>query len=270
MSNREFGDADFIDASRQLVCVRPDTYENEVNQKIVRRLLGGTLQNTAFCILSPDGTKELSQTGRGLTRDVRGAAGLDLFALQYSPKGDLADAFTPDFDSFRMALNIASADSRLLVVVVADQQKQAEVEKRMRLVAWNDDIVGRFHFDFVADGSKLTKPLSLSDSAAVEGIYFVRPGEFGVDGQVMQRLPLDSDTDKVIASLKQSNEQYAKTTKTKTYSQHVAAGRNEGYFFEMPMVMGEDRDGDGTPDSTRRIESAKAKAKRSGKFFPGK
>ena len=61
MSNRAFGDADFIDASRQFVCVRPDTYENEENQRLVRSMLNGNLENTAFCILSPDG-KPVSYT----------------------------------------------------------------------------------------------------------------------------------------------------------------------------------------------------------------
>ena len=271
MSNRAFGDADFIDASRQFVCVRPDTYENEENQRLVRSMLNGNLENTAFCILSPDGKQQLSQTGRGLTRDVRNARGLDLFALQYRPQGETTDALTPDFDHFRMALNIASADTRLLVVVVAEETKQADIEKQMRQVAWHDDIVGRFHYDFVTDAGELVKPLSLKDGEATEAIYFVRPGEFGVDGTVVQQLPLDSTPEQIISKLKSANESFAKTAKQKKYGSHVEVGKSEGYFFEMQMPFGEDRDGDGKSDSSqRRYDRAKEKAAQAGKYFPAK
>lgn len=269
MSNRAFGDTDFIDASRQFVCVRPDSYEDAETQQKIRELLGGTMQNTAFCLFAPDGNKQLSRSGRGLTSDVRGAQGLDIFALQYPTKGDPSEAITPDFNSFRMSLNVASADTRVLVVVVAPKEQMDKAEKSMRAVAWHDDIVGRFHFDFETDASQLTKPLSL-DSVAQPGIYVISPGTFGVDGKVISQLPLDSSDQERVAALKNANEQFAKTAERKVYASHVSAGHSAGYFFDMAMPMGEDRDGDGEPDSSssRRYDSAKRRSLNSGKYFP--
>ena len=225
------------------------------------------MQNTAFCIFSPDGKERLSQSGRGLTRDVRGAEGLDLMALQFRRKGELSDAIVPDFASFRMALNIAAADSRVLVLVAAPNSRIAESEKRLRSVAWHDDIVGRFHFDFEHDFSSFAKPLGIAGEVK-PGVYLIRPDPFGVKGEVMQRLSLDVTNEKLTAAMKAANTLYAKTTERKTYQQHVAKGQREGYFFEMPMPFGEDRNGDGAPDSSRRYDSAKQRSKRSGNYFP--
>ena len=269
MSNRVFGDANFVEATRQFVCVRPDTYESKDNQAKIRILLGGRMENTAFCLLSPDGQERLSGTGRGVTRDVGGAQGLDRVALQYRSKGNSKDAYVPDFNSVRMAMNIASADSRVLVMIVAPDEKIGEVEKKMRTVAWDDQIIGRFHFDLETDSAQLAKPLSAEPSKVASGVYVIRPGEFGVNGTVMSRLELDTPNDQIITQLVKANAEYAKTTPRKTYQAHVNKGHREGYYFEMQMPFGEDRDGDGSIDgsSARRYEGAKSRAQQTGNYF---
>ncbi|NNE01370.1 MAG: hypothetical protein HKN47_28990 [Pirellulaceae bacterium] len=270
MSNRVFGDKEIIEASRQFVCVRPDSYESEANQELVRALLRGTMQNTAFCLLSPDGNERLSRSGRSFGDDIGGASGLDRVALQFRSKGDPLDALTPDFHSFRMALNISAADSRVLVLISAPADQIGDAEKRMRSVAWNDDIVGRFHYDFESNAAKFIKPLGLRNTKSDSGIYLVDPDRFGVSGQVVQRLPIDVDNEKLIAAMKTANSQYAKVTERKIYSQHVAEGHRSGYFFEMAMPYGEDRNGDGVPDpdSARKFDSAKSQSLRTGNYYP--
>ena len=265
-----FGDAQIIEASRQFVCVRPETYESEENQQMIRSLLGGKMENTAFCLLSPDGTKRLSSTGRGFTRDVSGARDLDRVALQFQPTGRVADSLTPDFNSFRIALNTAAADSRVLVLVSAPKSKIAAAEKRMRQVAWDDDIVGRFHFDVESNVKQIRRPLGLSDRDNAYGILVIHPGTFGVNGKVVTQLPLNAKPAVIIAAMKSANDQYAKNTKRKTYTEHVAEGKSSGYYFEMKMEYGEDHDGDGTPDgnSTRRYTAAKERSFQTGNYFP--
>jgi hypothetical protein len=59
-----FSQKEFIDASRNFVCVRLESYESKEHQDMVRSFLDGRFENTAFCILAPDGKERLSGTGR--------------------------------------------------------------------------------------------------------------------------------------------------------------------------------------------------------------
>ena len=54
-----------IEASREFVCVRIESYESEATKKIVRSHLNGRFENTAFCVLAPDGETRLTRSGRG-------------------------------------------------------------------------------------------------------------------------------------------------------------------------------------------------------------
>jgi hypothetical protein len=88
---------------------------------------------TAFCLLAPDGKKRLSGTGRspsmGLrtggrrgNRDAQGEAVIKEMARiadNYPGNGDADEPVVQDFHSFRQALNVASADQRLLLFVAA-------------------------------------------------------------------------------------------------------------------------------------------------------
>ena len=56
-----------IAASRQFVCVRLTTYEDEIEAKFSKDLFAtrsGEVENTTFALLAPDGKTRLSRTGR--------------------------------------------------------------------------------------------------------------------------------------------------------------------------------------------------------------
>ena len=97
-----------IEASRNFVCVRIDSYESEENQKIVRSHLGGRFENTAFCVLAPDGEERLTRSGRGPHQVSRDFAAIAEIAGRYRAKGKVEDSRVPDFNSFPLALNVAS------------------------------------------------------------------------------------------------------------------------------------------------------------------
>lgn len=170
---------------------------------------------------------------------------MNQFALRYPAKADVKDALVQDFNSFRQALNVASADQRVLVLVNAPAEKEAQLRESFKAVANDHDIVGRFHFDF--DGSADWKK-AISETNDQPGIVVINPGEFGLKGKVMQQLPLDAKPAEIIAALKAANETYASTTKKKVYSEHVAKGSRAGVYFEGAVPYGEDRDGDGKID----------------------
>ncbi len=241
-----FSDPKVIAITRQFVCIRIESYESEENQKIVRSHLGGRFENTAFCILAPDGEKRLTRSGRSPHQVSRNFEDFTTFAEDYSPRGKLLDSRVPDFNSFALALNVSSADQQVLVVIAGPEGDIAEAGKRMRAIAWSDEMIGRFQYDFETDLRILEKPLA--QKKAKPGIYVIKPDTFGLDGEVMAVLPLESKLPDIKSAMVQGNKQFARTTKKKVYSTHVADGRKEGKRIQMAMPFGEDRDADGKVD----------------------
>ena len=76
----------------------------------------------------------------------------------------------------------------------------------------------------------------------------MRPGEFGLEGEIVKSLPLNASNETLLQEMVSANRDYAKRTKKKVYSSHVVEGRKQGKRIEMAMPFGEDRDGDGKVD----------------------
>ncbi|MDP7204555.1 MAG: thioredoxin family protein, partial [Pirellulaceae bacterium] len=82
--------SDVAKASRSFICIRLLTYENQEEYKFMEGILGvraGTLPNTVFCILAPDGKTKLTRSGRGPFQAFSNASvmasGLDRIAARY-------------------------------------------------------------------------------------------------------------------------------------------------------------------------------------------
>lgn len=236
-----------IEASRAFVCVRIDSYESEENQQIVRSHLGGRFENTAFCVLAPDGEQRLTRSGRGPHQVSRDFDGIAAIARRFRPEGDPADSRVPDFGSFALALNVAAADQRLLVLIAGGGRQVAAAEKRLRAVAWSEEAIGRFHYDHETDAANWSKVVS-GRGAGEPGVHIIRPDPFGLEGEIVESLPFAADRDRVGEALARANRAYAETTERKVYSDHVRTGRRDGKRIEMAMEFGEDRDGDGVID----------------------
>ena len=166
-------------------------------------------------------------------------------AAKYPDKQDGRQAIVQDFRSVRQALNVASADQRVLVVVSGPADQTNKLRTSLQSVTNDERIVGRFHFDFdsTTDWHKQIKGLKAEPSIVV-----IRPGEFGMDGTVMSQLPLDANNSEVVNTLLTANSEFAKTTKKKVYSSHVSKGTKLGIYFDSVVPYGEDRDGDGKID----------------------
>lgn len=170
---------------------------------------------------------------------------LDRYALMYPAKSDSSQAIVQDFHSFRQALNVASADQRVLVAIHAPAAEEQQLRESLRAVTNDPAVVGRFHFDFEqGDQWKST----IEGSSDEHGILLINPGEFGLTGKLMKRLPLDASTEEILSALQQANDEYATSTEKKVYSEHVSKGRRAGVYFEGAVPYGEDRDGDGEID----------------------
>lgn len=230
------------------MCIRIDSFESEEAQKIVRSYLNGRFANTAFCLLAPDGKERLSRSHRGpnhvLGPDL--AAGFDRISKKYPSKAPAKKAAVPDFPNFRLGLNVASADQRLLVLVTGNEKQLKVARKSLPAVSNDADIIGRFQYDFESDSKTWKK--SLTGNLSSSSIKIILPDEFGQKGRVMASLPLNSSTEAVKAALLKANKEFAEKTDKKNYRQHVQKGRRQGIEWTMPMEFGEDRDGDGVID----------------------
>ena len=69
-------------------------------------------------------------------------------AAKYPDKKDGSQAIVQDFHSVRQALNVASADQRVLVVVSGPADQTRQLRTSLQSVTNDERIVGRFHFDF--------------------------------------------------------------------------------------------------------------------------
>ena len=170
---------------------------------------------------------------------------LSTVAALYPPKADLHEAIVPDFHSLRQALNVASADQRVLVVIHGAEQTTQPLRESLKLVANDDRTIGRFHFDFESSSKSLQ---DIEGLVGDSGIALVRSGEFGLTGESMRQLPLNATPEEILQAMLMANEEFIKTTQKKSYLEHVSKGRKLGVFFEGAVPYGEDRDGDGEVD----------------------
>lgn len=166
-------------------------------------------------------------------------------AARYPERKNGSRAIVPDFHSVRQALNVASADQRVLVVIAGSDEKTGSLRTSLRSVSNDERIVGRFHFDFDSSDEWHTLIHGLKTGS---GILVIRPGKFGLDGTVMNQLPLDAAGSDIIDALLAANRKFAETTAKKVYSSHVAEGFRRGIYFDSVVPYGEDRDGDGRID----------------------
>lgn len=233
---------------------------------MVRSLLNGSFANTAFCLLAPDGKERLSRSGRApehsfsrrgprsSSADMEGitVAAMEQVARKFEPKGDPSTPIVQDFHSFRQALNVASGDQRLLLFVAAPESQLEGIRNTLSPVMADDEIVGRFHVDFVNKGDEQwIDAVREAEPSFGPSIYIIQSDKFGQTGTALKQLPADTDGDQIKAALLAANKLFASQEQRKVYSQHVTDGRRQGVYFEGGVEYGEDRDGDGEIDKRR-------------------
>lgn len=264
-----FSDPTFITASRDLVCVRLESYESKEHQTKVRELLHGSFANTAFCVLAPDGERQLSSAGRSPAslfgsrggrfsgapeeESKRTIAQLQVILKDFPPRKDASQAVVQDFHTFRQALNVASGDQRILLLTVASPERRSDLLPTLKKTLNDGKMIGRYHHDFAeGEGDKnWAEQVAGEKTDAKSGYLIIRPDRFGLKGEVVTHLPLTASAGELSAALTQANKDYAKDEERKVYRDHVREARRNGAYFENAVPYGEDRDGDGVIDPKR-------------------
>ena len=204
---------------------------------MVRKLLNGAYANTSFCIFDPHGNQRLSRSGRspttlvgrGRNRDGDGGSGDDdaivesmqQIAAKYKTNGSNEDAVLQEFHSFRQALNVASADQRLLVMVDAEEKDREVLDGTLKRVFAEPEVIGRFHLAFADPTGEEDWKKKVKGKTTGKGVYIIRASQFGLDGVVMEKLVVSSDADSIRSTLLASNEKFAKNEDRKVYREHV-------------------------------------------------
>jgi hypothetical protein len=247
VQNSLFSTQEFIKASRDFVCVRIETFENEQSEMLVRNILGGNLANTAFVILSPDGTERLTASGRspgmamiqGRSRtDTSGSQNVSIInqmqqiADRFAPQQDGLGVGLQDFHSLRQALNCAAADQRPLVVVHTGRADRSAVESKLKSLFEDEQIIGKFHLDFIDRRVDRGWESTLNAKSQVPAILIVRPGQFGLEGQILKQVAVDANAALIKRSLLEANREYASVESRKDYEQHVRSGKRRRVEFE--------------------------------------
>lgn len=241
MDKSFLSDPDVIAASRKFVCIRLLSYENKEEAAFLKTFnvgRNGDLENTVFCILSPDAKQRLSRASRG-TGQVYGipknmAKSMAEIALKYPGVASEVEKIppVPYVVDLRLALNVAGCDKQPLVVVnPAANGDAVDLEKKISAIAWSSEFLGKFIYVKVRD----QKELELVNGAEMGSqILVVQPDNFGLKGEVLFQTAEVSTL-----QLKETLSQGVGKGKWPELSfwNHVQQGHQKGVFWETKLPV---------------------------------
>ena len=195
MDRSFLSDEQIIQASRDFVCIRTATYEDKTEATFLKSTFlgraGGDLRNFGFCILSPDGKRQLRRSQRGpnfvYADSKEMAADLRQVASQYSAKatGRESHPALPRMKSVRLGINVASCDGLPSVVVLGKDQGEVDrLDKKLSAVIWDEELAGRLeriaHLEaLLAPADVLFQHILARHGQAVEDVAAVMSGHWG-------------------------------------------------------------------------------------------
>ena len=257
MDRSFLSDAGVVAASRNFVCIRLATYEDQAEADFMKSLYvgrSGELENTTFAILSPDGKRKLTAAGRAPFHAYRGshgmATGMNKIAANYKGVKETlgTDTQLPLLKNLDLALNVASADRLPLIVAVAKSKERLDVlTKKLLPLAWNDSFAGQFAYASVLDAKELKPVTGIRDD---EGIYVVEPGQFGLSGKVLAQFDASATRDKMHSQLQQVIAGFPRNHKD--HDSHVRLGIQLGIDWESQIPETD-------PQSVRARERARGR-----------
>lgn len=182
----------------------------------------GTLENTVFALLTPDGKSYLARPGRSPQFAFRGPAEMAEVMKQsagkYPAKGE--PSAVPAMHDFRLSLNTAACDSMPLVVAVGGG------EALLAKLAWSAELLGKYAYAPVSTEAELQR----AGIAAKPGIYAIEPDTFGQKGAVLAQWPLTADTATITRGLLDAQKRH--NGAGKIARQHIQQGTQLGVLWK--------------------------------------
>lgn len=241
MDTSFLSDPDVIAASRKFICIRLLSYENKEESAFLKTFnvgRSGDVENTVFCILSPDAKERLSRAARGTgqvySNSKTMAEGMTKISMKYP--GVVSEiqkiSSVPYVADLRLALNVAGCDKQPLVIVNPTTNGDVlDLEKKISAIAWSQEFIGKFIYVKVRD----QKELELVNGAEKESrILVVQPDNFGLKGEVLfQTAEVSSMQLKETFNQGLSKGKWPKLS----FWNHVQQGHQKGVFWETKLPV---------------------------------
>jgi len=185
-----------IQASRAWICIRPATYESEIETRIMLDYytgFDGKVVNTVFCLLDPKGER-LIRAGRSpgsiYASPAELAQAMQGFGESFAQPMP-TDRSLPSLGSLRLALNVAACDSMPVVVgLIEPMAEDGQVAKALAQLCWADEFEGRAHYLLLERGGKDHKRLaSFAGYDSQAALLMIMPDAFGQDAEVLAHAP---------------------------------------------------------------------------------
>ncbi|MDF1800043.1 MAG: hypothetical protein P1V81_12770 [Planctomycetota bacterium] len=239
-----------VTASRNYVCVRPQTYEDKAEAELLLSLFSGrsgVLENTVFCVLAPDGKEKLSRAGRSPAQQFRDADAFtsfldktfEPFAKEAKPLGSL-----PIHDELALALNVGACDSLPVAVLVAkDDRAMAKLEERVAKVAWTADHIARQHFVRVVGKEAIAAAKEDQGLELEDGLNLFEPDAFGRNAKLLGQLAPGLSTKHLGEQLAEARGDHSPAEKSRR--EHIRNARREGITWDSELPVTDPGEGKG-------------------------
>lgn len=239
MDRSFLSDKGVIDASREFVCVRPQTYEDKAEAEVLSYVFAGRsgLENTSFALMDPQG-KKLTRGGRSPKNlygtPERFAEALSELAAKYKDAKPVEAL--PGLRDLRLALNVAAADMRPLVVVRGKDAKSAgALAESVAALSWTEDLIGRAHYLVMKEGETfegLEPPL---------GVSLIQPDPYGLGGKILVELPAKVKAKALASGLGKAIDSYK--VEAREHDDHVREARRNGIDWESEIPVTDSKKG---------------------------
>jgi hypothetical protein len=221
-----------IEASREYICIRLATYEDEKEVAYLTKTFTGsqgTLENTVFAIMSPDARKYLVQPGRGPNHAFYNADDMAKkmrsMAADYKSTG--VPKALPTLKDFRLALNVAASDNMPCVVGVAETAAERNaLNEKLAEIAWSPDMLGKTAYAPSSSAAEVAK----AKLSGKPGVYVVQPDAYGLSGKILTRMDGAADVETLKAGVKAALAKFA--SPTKEAQTHISSGVRDGVYWK--------------------------------------
>ena len=238
MSNKQL-----IKTSRDFVCIRTATYEDKREAGFLKwaflRSPAADLRNFGFCILSPDGKRQLRRSLRGpnyvYENSAAMAADLELIARQFSRKTTKSesDRAVPRMKSVRLGINVASCDGLPSVVVFGKGKREVDqMNLKLSGVIWDEALAGKFIYPSTTKFADLKIVLG---ATLKTGILVVEPDIYGTKGRLIKLIDASVSEQDLKRDLVDAADTFIR--RSKTHGLHVRNGRRDGKTWKTEIPV---------------------------------
>ena len=234
MDRRFLLQPEVVESAKKFVCIRLTSYEDESEKAFVSKFHRGEVSNTAFALLTPEGTLALRGRGPGrgpmdLFQDSAGMAkGMDSLAANYTPKKSEGVPALPVTLTPKIGMVVAASDNLPLILVVAsDPKKIAELEAKVAVQAWSKEFAGRCTYATAAGAKDIPK---LKGKTIIEGVMLIEPDIFGAAGDVVGEVPGNQISGKLSEAMETTLRKHVPVAKSR--GEMARKGYDQDIFYE--------------------------------------